>query len=313
MKIDDIDAFVAVVRSQSLSQAAKELNLTQPAITRRVQNFEEALGAPLLDRATKPPKPNALGRQVYEQCQAVLHEMARLRELVSADGAPGGSLRLGLTQGIGDLVLRDALADLNARYPGLQPRIATGWGGQLVERVNAGELDAAAVWLAAGSALPKNAAGQVLDSSALVVVAPKAEVTKRSYRLAQWSERGWILNPDGCGFRAGLRRVLAAQGLPLAVQLDTNGRELQLELVARGHGLGLVPMPLLRASAWRDQLAVVPLSDFKPQVDLWLVHGRARGRLQEPVERFGAQVLRALGSKPARAAQGPAAKARRAA
>lgn len=294
MKIDDIEAFVAVVRAQSLSQAAKDLKLTQPAITRRVQNLEEALGAPLLDRQTKPPKPNALGRQVHEQCLAVLHEMARLRELVDADGKPGGSLRLGLTQGIGDLVLRDALEDLRRTYAGLQPRIVTGWGGQLVERVHDGDLDAAAVWLGAGSALPKNAAGRLLERSPLVVVAPRDEVLKRSYRLAQWCERGWILNPDGCGFRAGLARALAAQGLPLTVRLDTNGRELQLELVARGHGLGLVPLPLLQASAQRDALAVVPLSDFKPQVDLWLVHGRALGRLQPAVDRFGARVLQAV-------------------
>ena len=44
MKIDDIDAFVEVIRCQSISHAAESLQLTQPAITRRVQNFEQALG-----------------------------------------------------------------------------------------------------------------------------------------------------------------------------------------------------------------------------------------------------------------------------
>ncbi|MCF5264416.1 helix-turn-helix domain-containing protein, partial [Pseudomonas syringae] len=47
MKIDDIDAFVAVIRCQSISHAAESLDLTQPAITRRVQNFEQALGVEL--------------------------------------------------------------------------------------------------------------------------------------------------------------------------------------------------------------------------------------------------------------------------
>ncbi len=46
MKLDEIEAFVAVVRSQSLNQAANALALTQPAVTRRIQNFEEALGWP---------------------------------------------------------------------------------------------------------------------------------------------------------------------------------------------------------------------------------------------------------------------------
>lgn len=44
MKIDEIDAYVSVIRCQSLQQAALALGLTQPAITRRLQNFEEALG-----------------------------------------------------------------------------------------------------------------------------------------------------------------------------------------------------------------------------------------------------------------------------
>jgi len=292
MKLDDISAFVAVVHAHSVSQAARDLKLTQPAITRRVQNLEEALGTTLLDRNTKPPKPNSFGLQVYEQCQAVLHEVARLSELVGADRAPSGPLRLGLTQGIGDLVLREAVEDLRRSFPDVATSVTTGWGGQLAERVNQGELDAAAIWLGGRTPPPKNALGELIERSPLVVVARKEDVVRRSYRLADWSDRGWILNPDGCGFRAGLKRALNDRGLPFVLQMDTNGRELQLEMVARGHGLSLLPLPLLKASAHKEALAAVPLSDFKPEVDLWLIHGRAPGALQAPIERFGAHVRR---------------------
>ncbi|MFL9907233.1 LysR family transcriptional regulator [Paraburkholderia sp. RL17-337-BIB-A] len=61
MKIDEIDAYVTVIRCQSLQQAALSLGLTQPAITRRLQNFEEALGVELLDRNTRPLKATATG------------------------------------------------------------------------------------------------------------------------------------------------------------------------------------------------------------------------------------------------------------
>ncbi len=294
MKLDDISAFVAVVHAQSVSQAARDLKLTQPAITRRVQNLEEALGTMLLDRNTKPPKPNTFGLRVYEQCQAVLHEVARLSELVGADRTPSGPLRLGLTQGIGDLVLRDTIEDLRRSFPELTTSVTAGWGGQLAERVNQGELDAAAIWLGGRTPLPKNTLGELLQRSPLAVVARKEDIVKRSYRLSDWSERGWVLNPDGCGFRAGLKRALNDRGLPFVLQMDTSGRELQLEMVARGHGLGLLPLPLLKVSAHRDALASVPLSDFKPEVDLWLLHGRAPGALHAPIERFGAHVKRAL-------------------
>ena len=75
MKIDEIDAYVTVIRCQSLQQAALSLGLTQPAITRRLQNFEEALGVELLDRNTRPLKATATGRIVYEQCRVIQREL----------------------------------------------------------------------------------------------------------------------------------------------------------------------------------------------------------------------------------------------
>ena len=105
MKISDIDAFAAVVRCQTLSQAAAELGMTQPAITRRVQNLEEALGVTLLDRNTKPPRPTDIGRQVFEQCRAILREVDALRELTAGQQPPAGEFRIGLTQGLGELML----------------------------------------------------------------------------------------------------------------------------------------------------------------------------------------------------------------
>lgn len=294
MKLEDIVAFVAVVRAQSLSQAAKDLGLTQPAITRRVQNLEEALGTVLLDRAIKPPKPNATGRLVFDHCRSVLDDLDRLRELVASDAEPRGDLRLGLPQGIGDLALPALFDVLATPYPELQPQIVTGWGTHLLEQIAEDALDAAITWLSDGAVLPKKVSGRRLAGCPLVVVARSEDVVKRSYRLAELQERGWILNPDGCGFRAGLRRALAAQGLPLQVRLDTNGRELQLELVARGQGLGLVPLTLLERSIHRNALAVVPVSDFKPRVSLWLLHGLQPGRLQDPLDVCAAHVLSAL-------------------
>lgn len=295
MKFDDIDAFVAVVRSQSLSDAARALGLTQPAITRRVQNLEEALGVALLDRQTKPARPTADGLRVYEQCRAVQREVDGLRALVAADAPPSGVLRLGLTQALGDVVLRPAMEALRAAFPALQSLAVTDWGGRLVERVADGELDAAAAWLPAAPVLPTGVEGEALARSELVVVAAKGEVASaRRGRLADWHRRGWILNPDGCGFRAALQHALAAQGLPLLLRLDTHGRTLQLELIAAGHGIGLVPRPLLQASALRDALAEVPLADFRPAIELWLLRRAALHALAAPVAAFGRLVAETL-------------------
>lgn len=126
----------------------------------------------------------------------------------------------------------------------------------------------------------------------LAVVARKGLLKKRAHTLTECQSIGWVLNPDGCGFRDGLQRALTGLGLALKLNLETPGTELQLQLVADGNGLGLVPLPLLRASAHANALDIVPISDFKPFIDIWLVQPRVLGKLQRPVERFGAAVER---------------------
>ncbi|NBA98340.1 LysR family transcriptional regulator [Pseudomonas sp. R5(2019)] len=287
MKIDDMDAFVAVIRCQSTNLAAQALQLTQPAITRRIQNFEEDLGANLLDRNTKPLKPTPMGWRVYEQCKAILREIDSLRELVANDGAPSGTLRLGVPQTVGDVVLLDALQQIREQYPDLRTQVINGWGSSLIAKMENGELDAAAALFPAGKIFPEGIASRSIGRMKLRVVAAKGSVRKSSSKLKDCFQRGWVLNPDGCGFRAGLQRALSEQGLALQINLETFGTELQLGLVASGQGLGLVPEPLFANSRHRDQLELVNVSDFKPVVDLWLLHPQYLGNLQEPVDLFG--------------------------
>ncbi|WP_440467381.1 LysR family transcriptional regulator [Pseudomonas sp. YH-1] len=293
MKIDDIDAFVAVIRNASLSQAAESLGLTQSAITRRVQSLEESLGVELLDRNTKPLKPTAAGLKVFEQCRRVLREVDGLRELVASDTAPSGVLRLGVPQSIGEVVLLEALRRLADEYPELRAQVSSGWGSHLLARLENAELDAAVVLFPPSKVFPDDLGATALGRIELcVVVARDSEV--QAHRLVDCHQHGWVLNPDGCGFRAGLQRALADQGLGLQLNLETFGSELQLGLVAEGRGLGLVPAPALARSRYREQLRVLQLEDFQPLIQLWLVRPRLLGNLEAPARLFGHAVADGL-------------------
>jgi len=64
--IENLQAIVAVVEAQSLTKASARLCVTQSAVSRRLQQLEETLGASLFDRTQRPPAPTALGLRVYE-------------------------------------------------------------------------------------------------------------------------------------------------------------------------------------------------------------------------------------------------------
>ncbi|HEX8403263.1 MAG TPA: LysR family transcriptional regulator [Duganella sp.] len=308
MKIDDISAFVAVVRSQSVSAAAETLGLTQSAITRRVQNLEQELGVELLDRSVKPPKPSLMGKQVFEQCGKVLLEMDRLRDLVRVDQAPTGVFRVGVIQTIGDVVLVDTLQKLNRAFDGLHTEVTSGWGSQLVERVANGEIDAAVALFPGTKVLPDGLRGRTLGRVELVIVAQKGAMPKRSYKLRDIFSAGWVLNPDGCGFRAGLARTLMEQGLSFKINLETFGTDLQLGFAASGLGLGLMPRPILERSRHRAQLDIVNVADFKPVLDIWLVQPLQPGPVRHAIDFFAQAVQHAFADAPLKAVPKAAAR-----
>src|ERR1700689_4411308 len=98
--IDNLKAFAAVIDGKSLTKAALRLCLTQSAVSRRIQQLEEALGGVLLDRAQRPPSSTALGQRVYEQSLPILRAMDELMRLTQKDAMPTGTLRLGISQAI---------------------------------------------------------------------------------------------------------------------------------------------------------------------------------------------------------------------
>jgi len=65
MNLIDLEAFVSVVDRGSIVAAAAGLHLTQSAVTRRIQNLQDALGTPLLDRQTRPLQPTRVGQETY--------------------------------------------------------------------------------------------------------------------------------------------------------------------------------------------------------------------------------------------------------
>jgi DNA-binding transcriptional LysR family regulator len=98
------------------------------------------------------------------------------------------------------------------------------------------------------------------------------------------------LNPIGCGYRAGLESAMKERDGSLRVAVDTFGTEVQLRMVASGLGLGLVPRSVIRASASRDEIAIVDAAGFAMQLDIWLVHLKEFGNLRRAIERLTAMV-----------------------
>ncbi|MBV0550050.1 LysR family transcriptional regulator [Klebsiella pneumoniae] len=209
------------------------------------------------------------------------------------NGEPRGALRLGVPQSLSEIALPAALSALSQQFPGLSPQITCGWSGQLQRRLENGELDGMLAMGPAQQSFAEGYSGRLLCPLEVVPIAGR-RLNLRASSLLECAERGWILNPDGCGLRAGLIRELQSQGLRLTLNVESAGAQLQIALVAQGLGLGLVPRAALASSPWRDEIAVLSLSDFQPAVSLWLIHAQYLANLQPPLTFFASKVVQQL-------------------
>jgi len=269
MNIDDVRAFVAVVDTGSVGRAALKLNLTQPAITRRVQRLEESLGITLLDRDSKPARPTRAGEGAYARCMAVLRAADSLaREARS--GTPAGPLRIGASHGIAESVFTPALEAIRARFPGIGLHLLTGYSSDLRKRIADHALDAA-IAMSRTSRPIDDPGTELLGNERVAVVASRDLKLPSRCKLADLGGIPWVINPDGCGFRHELDRALAANGHALEVAAEAWGMGLQISLVASGAGLGLVPERFIAGSPQRDVLRVVTIDDFEALLAVWLI------------------------------------------
>jgi len=107
----------------------------------------------------------------------------------------------------------------------------------------------------------------------------------------------WILNPEGCGARAILQKAFGRAGLSLRVGVETYNYELQMSLVARGRGLGLVPSRLVARSAVKRQLSVLGVRGLEFPMTIWMLTAGLPSALETALEAFTDSLQRRLSPK----------------
>ena len=294
MNLIDLEAFVSVVDHGSIVAAAAGLHLTQSAVTRRVQNLEDALGMPLLDRQTRPLQPTRAGQETYEFAKPVLSSVNDLKTGIMHGGEPSGNFRFGMSRALGDLAIGSPIRCLRADFPNVRIRAFVQWTGVLLERLANRTLDAAVVLLPEGNTPPGSLVAECLGTEPMTIVAAKAQRLSQPATLEELASNAWVLNPYGCSSRQLLEVAFLQRGLPFVSAVEAEGYDLQLSLISEGVGLGLMMQQVFYSSPLRRRLQLVKAKDFSPMQSVWLLHSKHIGRLAPAVRCVGEAVKQQL-------------------
>jgi DNA-binding transcriptional LysR family regulator len=274
---DEMRTFVMFADEGSVQRVAQRLPLTQPAVSRQIQRFEQALGVTLLDRRQKPPVLTPAGREVLARSRDILTAFENMKAVVAAPEAHG-LFRLGVAKGLAHDSLAGELGSVTACFPKVSMRLKSQWSQELVEQFRLGHLDAAIV-LSERSRYPH--AENIGDEKLIVIGASGTS------RADDPANRTWILSPEPCDARRCLAELLAGQRQPLTIAAEIEDAGMQLALVRWGFGLGLMPRRLFESSPPHG-IERVNISDQDMHLDVVMLRSPHLGSMSKVADAISA-------------------------
>lgn len=272
MEFNALKAFVAVASNRSFSEAAIQLHLTQPAVSKRVAALEEQLDAKLFDRMGRNVFLTEAGAALLPRALQIIDKMDESRKIIAdLSGRVRGRLSLGTSHHIGLHRLPPVLRAFCNRYPEVELDLHFLDSETGCEAVERGGLDLAVVTLP-DTPSPNLLLTQVWDDPLEVAVARDHPLAhKRKVTLAELASHGAILPAIGTVTRTVVVAPFNEHQLRLKVILETNYLETNKMMVSIGLGWSALPRTMLDG-----ELRSVRVTKLRLRRSLGIVQHKAR-------------------------------------
>lgn len=276
MDTQSLRAFLAVAEHQSFSQAAEHLHLTQSAVSKRIQQLELHLNAPLFDRHNRTISLTEAGHALLPRARQILDLVADTeQELHSFDGEVSGTLSLATSHHIGLHRLPPVLREFTARYPAAQLNLSFMGSERAYQAIALRQVELALTTLdeQLNQSLSDSIEALPLwQDDMLCVCAPDHPLTRRHKVTLQDLAATPAILPEADTITFQLvERLFRNAGLMLHAPMPTNYLETIKMMVSVGMGWSVLPRTMLDNSLQPLLWPGPPL-----QRSLGLIHLRAR-------------------------------------
>jgi LysR family nitrogen assimilation transcriptional regulator len=287
-----LKCFVWVADLGSITRAAAELGIVQPALSRQIQRVESELGTALFDRLPRGVQLTPAGRQFLEHARRILREVERAKsELRVRPAAVKGRVALGISPTLAPVIAPGCLERVRRYLPDVTLRVVEGFSPILYDRMVAGQLDIALLTNPPASGLLRFLP---LVSEQIVVVSPPGE--RRFYTLEELCREPLTLSS---GIRTVVDDQIRTHGKRLEVAAEVDSIEAIRRLLLRGSALTLMPVSTFRDDIDAGRLDALPIVDMNVH-RLLVMATRAAGKLLPAVEQVAdlvTQEVNALGER----------------
>lgn len=259
MTLRHMRIFQKIYETQSVTRAAEALHMTQPAVTRALQELEKYYGLRLFERLNRRLTVTEAGRRMYDYALH-LTETFDTMEKSLRDWERQGVLRVGASVSLGCSLLPQLARTFQEEHPGVEVRVRIANGELLRRDLLENRLDLA---LLEGE---ENGADLMLTPFAageMALIVPPGHPLARAggATLAQAAAYPLLLRETGSATRSFLDQLLMSRGLAVQPVWESASTQALLSAVREGLGITLVPWALARQTVLRGEAERCPVTD----------------------------------------------------
>jgi DNA-binding transcriptional LysR family regulator len=248
LELVDLETFAAVAALGSFSAAARQLNITQPSVTSRIQRLESSLGTKLLVRTTRKVELTRRGSLLRTEADKTLAGLRRLADRFRLDAAAARSrVVVAATPMVAATMLPDVIRSHGERYPGVEIQVRDLRHGDALQAIAGGEADLAVV---AFDGKDKRFRSQALRIEDMVLIVPPNHPLARTGHatLDEIAAFPLMMLEQYEGMKARIAAELARHGLTLKPAASAGNLNTLMGMLDAGMGVLLLPRVMARRS-----------------------------------------------------------------
>lgn len=236
--------FYMVAKCGSLTRAAEELYISQPAVSQSIKQLENQLGTSLFNRTHRGMELSAQGGKLIfskvEQALFLLDEAEKMIEQLNTSAS--GTIRIGASDTIFEYFLADKIVEYHEKFPAVKIELISDVSSRTLEGLKTNRCDIGFVNLPISVEPELVLYGNCMRLTDVFVTGGKnAELTEGVVPLAKLQEYPLIMLEPNTSARRSLANFLETVGIELKPSIEISSWELMKRLVIRGMGIGCMP------------------------------------------------------------------------
>lgn len=259
-----IETFLEVCRSMNFTQAARQLNITQPAVSQHIKWLEECYGTRMFVMHGKKLQLTPAGEILRDSFATIQHDIVSLKEKVQEKEEKKKAIKMGLTFTIAEYEVAGSISRYLLQEPTVSMILSVGNTRELLRELEEGSIDFA---LVEGN-FPGGIYHHELYSRQryIAVCAASNPLSKGTYTIDRLLNKRLVIREAGSGTRNIMERYLEMKGLGVedfAAKVETGNIGLIKQLVASGCGITFLYQTAVEKELKDGSLCEISLSDME--------------------------------------------------